>query len=108
MREHINASSSGSRDTQPQTRKPPISCAHHWILENTKYPVYKEKLGQVNLGRTRGHCKKCGKTRRWESPTPDNIHGIESLIISNIKLDAETLPEGFQLEEDLLEEDYDA
>lgn len=102
MRVRTSASSSGSKGTRRRKAK----CAHHWLLENTKYPVHEEKTGQVNLGRTQGRCKKCGKTRRWESPTPDNVHGIESAIISNIKLDAETLPEGFQLEEE--EEDYDA
>lgn len=105
-----NASNSGSAVTRRRKRtrrettvrrKP--SCVHRWRLENTKYPIQPE-VGQVNMGRTKGRCTLCGKTRHWEAPTPDSVHGIESLIISNVKMESDTLPEGFQIEE----EDYDA
>lgn len=100
-----SAFNSGSSETPQRAKKGRArsSCGHHWILSNTKYPVYEPKVGQINLGRTSGRCKKCGKTRRWESATPDSIYGIDSIISSNIRLENGVLPEGFGLDED-----YDA
>jgi len=98
-----NVSDSGSGKTLRRTRKRRASCAHRWLLENTKYRVVAGS-GQINLGRTRGRCKLCGNTRLWKSPTPDSIHGMESLIASNIRQEEGTLPEGFQFED---EENYD-
>jgi len=92
---------SGSGETPQEKRRRRAACVHHWILENTKYPII-EGSGQSNMGATRARCKKCGKFRRTTAATPDSIHGIESLIASNIR--EEELPEGFQLEG----EDYDA
>ena len=98
-----NVSNSGSGGTRRQMKRSRDSCDHHWILSSTKYPVYEDKMGQVNLGRTGGRCKKCGKTKRWEAPTPDSIYGMDSIISCNIRLENGTLPEGFGLEDD-----YDA
>ncbi len=89
MNAHNNASSSGSAETCPP---------HHWILKSTKYPVVKG-TGQISTGRTRGYCKRCGKTKKWESPTPDALHGIDSLVASSIR-GAQDVPENFHLEED--------
>ena len=101
MNERSNASSSGSRETPQEKRRRRAACVHHWILENTKYPIIKGS-GQSNIGTTKASCKKCGKPRRTTAATPDSIHGVESLIASNIR--EEELPEGFQLEG----EDFDA
>ena len=77
---------------------------HHWILENTKYPII-EGSGQTNIGGTRGRCKLCGKKREWETATPDSIHGMESLVASNIRSEEDALSDGFHEFEG---EDYDA
>ncbi len=113
MNTRRNASNSGSIGTRQQTKRhgntnSKLCPPHHWLLENTKYPLSKPNVGQINLGRTRSRCKRCGKTRRWESPTPDSIHGIESLVAFNIRLEDDALPEGFSLEDERLEEDCDA
>ena len=73
MNERKTASSSGSGETPQQKRKRRASCAHHWILENTKYPII-EGSGQSNMGTTKARCKKCGKPRRTTAATPDSIH----------------------------------
>lgn len=106
-----SASSNGSGGTrQPPKRRRATTarrkspCAHHWILDNTQYPIFEPNVGQVNLGRTRGRCKLCGKTRRWESATPDSVYGIESIVAFNVRQENGTLPEGFRLDD----EDYDA
>lgn len=101
MSARSNALSSGSVETPQEKRRRRASCVHHWILEKTKYPII-EGSGQSNIGTTKACCKKCGKTRRTTTATPDSIHGVESLIASNIR--EEELPDGFQLEG----EDYDA
>lgn len=95
MTERCNASNSGSGETPQQKRLRRASCVHHWILENTTYPIVKGS-GQSNMGTTKAHCKKCGKNRRATAATPDSIHGMESLIASNIR--EGELPEGFDLE----------
>jgi len=48
----------GSSET-PQ-EKP---CIHHWILENTKYPII-EGSGQSNMGPTKARCKFFVMSRR--------------------------------------------
>ncbi len=100
-----NVSSSGSVGTRRRTKRSLDSCSHHWILSSTKYPVFEPNVGQVNLGRTGGRCKKCGKTRRWEAATPDDIHGIESFIAAKIRSEETFVPDKFRR---LEEEDYDA
>ena len=95
-----NALPSGSIETPVEKRQRRKKCVHHWILENTKYPIIKGS-GQSNMGTTKAHCKKCGQPKRTTAATPDSIHGVESLIASNIR--EEELPDGFQLEG----EDYD-
>jgi len=97
-------SSSGSGKTPQQKRKRRAACSHHWILENTKYPIIKGS-GQSNLGTTKSRCKKCGKSSSNTSATPDSIHGMESLVASNIRSEEDTLPDGFY---ELEREDYDA
>ncbi len=104
MTAHKSVSSSGSGETTQEMRLRQASCAHHWILGSTKYPVIEPLVGQVNLGRTRGYCKKCGKTRRWESPAPDSVYGAESVIAYNVRKESDALPDGFRLEI----EDYSA
>jgi len=78
-------------------------------MGSTTYPIIKGS-GQSNLGTTKSRCKLCGKTKRTTAATPDNIHGVESLIASNIREDLSgLLPEGFGPEGEWLEqEDYDA
>ncbi len=90
MSERSTASSSGSGETPQQKRLRRASCVHHWILENTTYPIVKGS-GQSNMGTTKARCKKCGKARRATAATPDSIHGMESLIASNIR--EEELPD---------------
>lgn len=99
-----NASNGGSGGTSQQTRKRRAKCKHHWLLENTKYPIIKGS-GQSARGATKGRCQKCGMTKRWGADTPDSVHGIESIIAANVKLASGIPPE---LEEDWLdEENYD-
>ena len=75
--EPANGVLSGFNDTKD--RCPP----HRWVMESTKH-AHIAGEGMSNIGQTDGTCKWCGVTHTFESPTPDNVHGIESHILAEL------------------------
>ena len=78
--EPASASPSGCSETTPLTD---TDCKHHWILGTTTHEIVPEK-GLSNIGMTEGTCTLCGATRDWQSPTPDNVHGMDSHILAEM------------------------
>jgi hypothetical protein len=73
-----NDSPSGCSDN------PPSSCPpHHWKLGSTEH-VHVPGEGLTNIGQTEGVCQRCGATKTWEAPTPDNVHGMDSHILAEM------------------------
>ncbi len=80
MSKKLKSDSLNGCGTVPQQNSCP---PHHWQLGSTEH-VRVTGEGLTNIGQTEGVCKNCGITREWESPTPDNVHGMDSHILAEM------------------------
>ena len=72
----------GCASAPPDTQVP--SCPpHRWLLGVTTHDRIPNE-GLTNIGVTAGVCHKCGATQEWRSPTPDNVHGMDSHILAEM------------------------
>lgn len=78
-----NASPSGYATTKTPANQTDSCPPHHWQLGTTIHVPVPEQ-GLSNIGQTQGVCRKCGVTADWESPTPDNVHGMDSHILAEM------------------------
>ncbi|KKM27375.1 hypothetical protein LCGC14_1575390 [marine sediment metagenome] len=81
--ESKSAPTNGSKGTITPANEVEGCPPHHFRLGTTVHLLVPEQ-GLTNIGQTEGVCVKCGESDDWETPTPDNVHGMDAHILAEM------------------------